>query len=183
MIVLPLLLLQIFALRMTFGNATIRLLCCKNMAGGLINACHVRLIAGENAKVVLFGNGRKQAVNFFRWQCRLGADNEQHAATAHPLSDLVNPGQWQHFVVRELARGFEQRGELVPDQFLHFIFGRISRESLQHLGEVFGAIKVILLVAGVMQIPRLVFEAFKRLKTFRALPQRRDEACRHVGTC
>ena len=116
-----LLLFKIVALRVALRNAAIGLLRGEELAGGLLHTAHGRLVAGEDAEVVLLAEALEELLDLLRRDLRIGADDEQHAAPAHAVGHLFQLGQRQDIFVARLASRLEHLAQAVPDQVVHLV--------------------------------------------------------------
>ena len=144
---------QVVALRVALGDAAVGLLRGVELAGGLFDAAHGGLVAGEDTEVVLLAQALEELLHLLGRNLGIRTDDEQDAPSAHAVGDVFEPGQGQHVVVGGLAGRLEHRREAVADEVVHLILRRVVRQALQELGEVLLAIEVVAALRGVVQIP------------------------------
>ena len=86
-------LFQLVALRVAFGDAAVGFLRGVELAGGLLDAAHGGLVAGEDAEVVLLAQALEELLHLLGRDLGVRADDEQDAPLAHAVRDVFQPGQ------------------------------------------------------------------------------------------
>ena len=91
-----------------------------------------------------------------------GLTISKHAAPAHAVGHLFQPGQRQDIFVARLAGGLEHLAQPVADQVVDLVLRRVVGQALQELGQVLLAVEVVAAFGRVVQIPGDLLQAPRR---------------------
>src|ERR1035441_10768226 len=85
------------------------------------------------------------------------------------LSDWSSDVCSSDLIVGGFAGGFEHCRETAANEIVHLILGSIVRKTLQELGEVLLAVKVIAAFRGVVNVPGHLFQLIESREEIRGL--------------
>ena len=155
-----LLLFQLVALWVAFGDTTVGFLRGVELAGSVFDAPHSGLVTGEDTEVILLAQALEEFLHLLGRNFGIGTDDEQDASrrTRSATSSMRGKGSTSSW---SLAGRLEHRRETVAHEVVHLIFRRVVCQALQELGEVLLAIEVVAALRGVVQIPGRLFQLLK----------------------
>ncbi len=94
-----LLLFQLVALWVAFGDTTVGFLRGVELARSVFDAPHGGLVAGEDTEVVLLAQALEEFLHLLGRNFGIRTDDEQDASAAHAVSNVFDAGQREHVVI------------------------------------------------------------------------------------